>query len=127
MERWIAYEKIQIKIEEIYPFSVGDGKCTIFFSEKKAKRKYALCFEHIVDFRYAVENAFLGRPASKIESDIIASIYVAEDSDYIKYFERQCGKIFPADGIRHFLLFDVIDTGIEILAYGDPVLTEIEE
>jgi hypothetical protein len=126
MERWYAYEKIRVQIKKIYPFSGGDGKCTVFFSEEKTKREYALRFEDIVDFRYAIENAFCKRSAGRPWSDSLASIYTVEDSDYLKFFLNQDG-VLPVNGIRHFLLVDGFDTGIEILAYGDPVLTEIEE
>jgi hypothetical protein len=127
MEKWYAYEKMQVQIEHIYRFSCAGRECAIFFSDKK-ERKYALRFRFF-DFRYAIENAFLGRPANweATDSDRMTHIYAAEDSGYIKYFEEQCGKTFPVDGIRHLLLFDRIDTGIEILTDSDPVLTEIEE
>jgi hypothetical protein len=126
MEIWQAYEKEKIQIEHIYRFAGGDRECVIFFSDK-TKRKYSLYFDLIVDFRYAIENAFLGREANWTEPkpEKRVSIFVVENSDYLKYFECQTGGTFPADGIRHFILFDSIDTGIEVLAEGDPVLTEL--
>jgi hypothetical protein len=50
---------------------------------------------------------------------------VVKDSEYLKYFEKQSEGVFPMDGIRHFILFDAVDTGIEILASYDPVLVEL--
>jgi hypothetical protein len=127
MEKRYAYDKIKIDIELIDRFSGGNQECNIFFSDKK-KKKYMLHFEPIFDFRYAIENAFIDRFANwaKTESGPYVSIREVEDSDYLKYFEDQCSGTFPTDGIRHFTVFDAIDTGIEVLASEDPVLYEIE-
>jgi hypothetical protein len=127
MEKRYAYDKIKIKIELIDRFQGGNQECTIFFSDKM-KKKYALCFDPIFDFRYAIENAFIDRLANwaKTESGLYASICEVEDSDYLKCFEYQCSGTFPTDGIRHFTVFDAIDTGIEVLTSTDPVLYEMK-
>jgi hypothetical protein len=127
MERWNVYEKIKTYIRRIYRFSVGDHECTVFFYDK-TERKYALHFGLIVDFRRVIDKAFSGRTASWAEAgpEQKNSVYIAEDSDYKKYFADQCCGIYPfVDDIRHFVLIDAMNTGIEVLADGDPVLSEI--
>jgi hypothetical protein len=126
METWYAYKKEKFQIEHIYRFTGGDQECTIFYLDKK-KRKYALYFDCIIDFRYTVEDAFCNRSAQEpwTAPSEGASVLTVEDSDYLKFFEDQSAGIFPTDGIRHFIIFDDIDTAIELLAEGDPVLTEL--
>jgi hypothetical protein len=130
MERWYAYEKIQVQIERICEASGGDHECTIFFFNEK-KRKYALHFSIVFDLRYANEAAFGSRVAKQPWPDpaVMAGIYTVEDSDYLKFFEDQTSGTVPwLENIRHFILFDTIDTAIELLAYrDDPVLIEIAE
>ncbi|MDR1229934.1 MAG: hypothetical protein LBK61_00890 [Spirochaetaceae bacterium] len=126
MERWLAYEKEKFQIEHIDRFTGGNQEITIFFSDKK-RVKYALHFDLIIDFRYTVEDTFCHRAAQRpwTESEQSACVYVVEDSDYLKFFKEQSAGIFPIDGIRHFIVFDAIDTAIELLAEGNPVLTEV--
>lgn len=120
MEKWNLYEKIKIKIELIESFSGGNRECAINFTDEQ-KIKGKLTFDNIFDFRYAIENAFIDR-FYKVPKSVLGknSIYIVENSDYKKEFEFQASGTIPLDNIRHFVIFDAIDTGIEILTDRDP-------
>ena len=123
-EKWIPYRTIEKQVELIESFEGGNQELTIYFLDKE-KKKWSLRFDPVWDFRYAVENAFLDR-CYRIEQNETrseyCSIYVVEDSEYIKYFKNQVAGTLPADDLKHFLIFDKIDTGIEILTIKEPVL-----
>ena len=126
MEKWISYDKIKADIELINSFTGGNRECVINFTGKDNK-KYTLSFDDVYDFRYAIENAFIGRTANTPPetSQDISSIYIVEESEYLKNFEYGVDWTIPIEGIKHFIIFDVVDTGIEILTTKKPVLTEI--
>jgi hypothetical protein len=126
MERWKVYEEIKTYIRHIYRFSGEGQECTVFFYDK-TKRKYALHFDFVFDARYAIEDAFCSRVARRPWTDLGTStgIYIVEDSDYLKYFEEQNCGVYQVNSFQHFILFDTIDTGIEVLTKGLPVLSEL--
>jgi hypothetical protein len=125
METWTKYEAIDITIERITQFTGGDHECTIFFEDNQG-REGKLFFPSVFDFRYAIEEAFLGREAIAERGELLCFIRV-KDSEYIKYFEYQVCGTRPVDkmNIMHFILFDHLDTGIEIIASEDPALAWI--
>jgi hypothetical protein len=128
MEKWYAYEKIQVQVEHIYGVFGGGRECTIFFSDKE-NRKYVLHSRIVFDFRYTIKTAFCNRVAKRLGQDSVAGIYTVEDSDYLKFFEDHTSGTIPIpwlDDLRHFILFDAVNTGIELLVdNGSLVLTEI--
>lgn len=123
MEKWNLYERIKIQIELIESFSGGNRECVVNFVDKQ-NRKGRLTFTNVFDFRYAIENAFIDR-FSNIPKSIHGknSIYIVDESDYKSDFENQVSGTIPVENIRHFIIFDVIDTGIEILTDQDPILS----
>jgi len=124
VEKWNLYESIEVEIELIESFSGGNRECTVYFVDKQ-NRKGKLAFTNVFDFRYAIENAFIDR-FSNIPQNIHGknSIYIVGESDYKSNFENQVSGTIPVDNIRHFVIFDVIDTGIEILTNQDPILSK---
>jgi len=126
MEKWHAYNKIKLQIEIVDSFIGGNQELKIYFTDKE-KSKWLLYFDLVWDFRYAIENAFLGKCAYMRQQKYAwiedSSIYIVENSKYIKYFEEQVSGTCPSDDLKHFLIFDEIDTGIEILACKEPVLS----
>ena len=125
METWVCYDKIDVDIEWIQQFCGGDGECSLFFLDRGG-RKGRLRFPGVYDFRYAIENAFIGR-SMNLSGNKDTGFDIVEDSEYIKYFERQAGDTIPTDDVRHYVVFDKTDTGIEILACGEPSLTWLDE
>jgi hypothetical protein len=124
MEKWNLYEKCEIQIELIENFSGGNRECVIYFVDNQ-NRKGKLTFTNVFDFRYAIENAFIDR-FSNIPKGIHGknSVYILDQSDYKSYFENQVSGTIPVEKILHFVIFDKIDTGIEVLTDQDPILSQ---
>lgn len=129
MEKWHAYEKIKLKIEIVDYFIGGNQEIKIYLTDKD-KNKWLLYFDFVWDFRFAIENAFIDRCAlmrqhkdTWIED---SSIYEVENSEYIKYFENQVSGTLPIKNLKHYLIFDVIDTGLEILSSEEPILSRLD-
>ena len=97
-----------------------------FLTEDKVR--YKIAFKHVWDMRYSIENGYLDRVSKFIrcvEHD--SDIYIVENSDYIKYFEKQVSGTYPVDEIKDYLLVDKVDTVIEVLTPDSPVLVKLEE
>jgi len=132
MEIWNPYAKIQLRIHYIENFSGGNGECTVTFKDTQGKR-FELYFHSICDFRYAIENAFIVRDYEikwaapfYLTNNERVNMWTVENSKYKEYYEYQVRYTDPdIHKIIHFVLFDEVDTGIEILAYNEPVLREI--
>jgi hypothetical protein len=127
MERWTKYENIDITIERITQFTGGDQECTIFFEDNQG-RGGKLFFPSVFDFRYAIEEAFLGREAIAERGEFLCFIRV-KDSEYIKYFEYQVDGTIPVDkmNMMHFIVSDPLDTKIELIASKEPILAWSKE
>jgi predicted cupin superfamily sugar epimerase len=121
-EQWCAYKKLNVDIEFIAHFIGGNQELTVIF-EDADKERGELYFEFVWDFRYANENAFIGRNYDRSE---ISSIYLVENSKYIKYFEQQVSSTLPVEDLKHFLIFDKIDTGLEVLTSAEPILRKVD-
>lgn len=100
--------------------------------ETADKKKYKLVFECVWDMRYSIENASLVRfdGFRKYTPDNVrvkdSSIFIVEDSEYIKYFERQVDSTRPVDELTHYIVIDSIDTIIDVLAWRHkPILVPI--
>ena len=124
MEKWISHDKINIRIELIDSFVGGNREVIINFTGKD-KNKYTLYFDYVYDFRYAIENAFISR-VSKMSAEILQSnsIFTAEESDYFKSFEHHVDGTISMKDVKHIIVFDAIDTGIEILTNKEPILAK---
>ena len=80
------------------------------------KSKSILHFDDVWDFRYAIENAFIDRCYNMRRQKVWTednSIYIVKNSEYIKYFENQVSGTRQIDELKHFLIFDTLDTGLE--------------
>ena len=128
MENWNAYNKFKMRIELITQFVGGNQELVIYFDDKE-KKKWKIYFDFVWDFRYAIENAFIDRCYNMRQQEGAwtedNSIYIVENSEYIKYFENQISGTYPTNKLKHFLIFDEIDTGIEILTNKEPIIIEI--
>jgi hypothetical protein len=124
MEQWSNYSKIHIDIESIEQIVYGCQECEVRIIDSN-KRTGRIVFDHVYDLRCSIEDGFLLRFDS-IPVDILRnnSIHVVNNSEYIAYFDRQAVGVVPVSemGFRHYVIFDALDTGIEILATCEPTL-----
>jgi hypothetical protein len=116
---------IRVDIEMIDKVSGGNQEFEVFFTTTD-KKKYRLFFERVWDLRYSIENGSIDRFSKFIRNEKRASsIVLVEDSDYIKYFEQQVSGTRPVDELKNYIMFDAIDTGVDILTLREPVLEEL--
>jgi hypothetical protein len=92
----------------------------------KSKEKYKFVFDFVWDIRISIENGYIDRFSKFIRSAKQASsILLVENSEYIKYFENQISGTLPVDRLKNYILFDVIDTVIEVLTVKEPTLIKM--
>ena len=124
MERLTNYE-IVMDIEWIKNITGADQYFEIIFSTKDRK-EYKIIFERVWDMRWSIENASIARwydlRSCLPERIVDSSIYVIEDSEYIRYFEQQVMGTRPIDELKHYIISDTTDTTLDILAVKKPVL-----
>ena len=97
----------------------------MFFTSTN-KIKYKIIFDFVWDFRCTIENAYIDR-SSKFchKENKKSSILVINNSNYIKYFEEQVSGTLPISELKNYILFDAVDTIVELLTLKEPVLMEI--
>lgn len=54
-----------------------------------------------------------------------SSILLIQNSNYVTYFEEQVSGTRPIDELKDFILFDRVDTIIEVLTLKEPVLIKM--
>ena len=116
---------IIVDIECIDKILAGNQMCEVFFTSTN-KIKYKIIFDFVWDFRCSIENAYIDR-SSKFchEEKKKSSILVINNSNYIKYFEEQVSGTRPISELKNYILFDAVDTIVELLTLKEPVLMEI--
>ena len=116
---------IVIDIESIDKVSGGNQFFEVFFVSSD-KIKYKIIFDFVWDFRCSIENAYIDR-ASKFchHEREKSSVLLVKDSNYVKYFEEQVSGTRLTNDIKNYILFDSIDTVIEVLTLKEPVLMKI--
>ena len=91
------------------------------------KNSYELYFPDVYDFRQCVEAAFISRKFDdKADDRRKCSVFLVENSELIKSF------ITGSDGVYgdkeseycHYIIYDSIDTIIEIIAVKPPLLSK---
>ena len=122
MEKWHSYEELNIDVYEITSYVGSIAIASINFTAKD-KSKHTLFFENVLSLKYTTENGFINR-LYNVPREVLRSnrIFVVEDSEYLKDFEYEVSGTIPIDDVRHFIIFDTIDTGIEILTTHKPIL-----
>jgi hypothetical protein len=125
MEKVISYDKLNLDIEFIEEFKGGNREFEIYFSDS-VRNKFKLQFNNVLDIRYSVENGFIDR-ISNMPVDILENnrIFVLTDSSYFNNFTFQISGTIPTENIKHYLLFDRVDTGIELLTTSEPSLKKL--
>lgn len=116
---------IIIDIESIEMVSGANQYFEIVFLTSE-KTKYKIIFDFVWDLRYSIENGYIDR-ASKFlhEEREKSSVLMIENSEYVKYFESQVSGTRPTESIRSYILFDSVDTVVEVLTIKEPVLIKI--
>jgi len=119
---------IVIDIEEIELISGANQVFEILLIAKD-KKKYKIVFNYVLDMRYSIENASIDRFCNfrqNLSEDLIDnSVFMVENSEYIKYFRDQVSGTIPEDNVKHYILFDKVDTIIDVLTEKEPVLLRI--
>ena len=124
MERLVNCNII-IDIEHIEMISGGDQYFEIMFSTRD-KEKYKLVFDFVWDMRYAIDNGYIDRFSKFVRAiNQNSSVLLIQDSEYIKYFENQVSGTRPVDELKNYILYDTIDTVLEILSVKEPILVKI--
>jgi len=120
--------EITLDIELIELISGGNQEFEVAFLTKD-KEKYKLVFDFVWDMRYSIENASIDRfcefrkclPENLIDN----SVFIVEDSEYIKYFDHQVSGTRPIDDLKHYIISDSIDTTLDVLTTKGPTLVKI--
>jgi len=125
MEKIVNCEII-IDIELIENISGGNQYFEIEFVTKE-KDRYKLSFDFVWDMRYSIENGYIDK-FYKFErsNEVESSIYIVENSDYVKYFENQSSGTRPMKDVKNYILSDKVDTVVEILTIKEPLLEKIK-
>jgi hypothetical protein len=96
----------------------------------KDKTKYKIILNHVWDMRWSIENASIDRwyqfRKCLPEGLIHNSVYMVEDSEYIKYFEYQISGTYPTNELKHYILHDNVDSTLDILTLKEPILVKIK-
>ena len=118
-----------IHIDLIKSISGGNQEFEVLFLTKD-KEQYKLVFDFVWDIRYSIENASIERFCryrERLPEEIIDnSVYMVEDSEYIKYFKKQVDGTVPTDELKHYVISDSIDTTLDVLTTKAPTLVKID-
>lgn len=116
---------IVIDIERIDKIVAGNQLYEVFFTTTNQIR-YKMVFDFVWDFRCSIENAYIDRFSKFCHKEKKkSSILLIQDSNYIKYFEEQVSGTRSISKLKNYILFDCVDTIIELLTLKEPVLIKI--
>lgn len=116
---------IVINIESIDRIVAGNQLYEVYFTATD-QVCYKIVFDFVWDFRCSIENAYLERSSKFCHNEKKrSSILLVQNSNYVKYFEEQVSGTRPINEIKNFIVFDCVDTIIEVLTIKEPVLVKI--
>ncbi|MBQ7972912.1 MAG: hypothetical protein IJ291_05620 [Lachnospiraceae bacterium] len=116
---------ITVDIESIDSVSGGNQEYEVHFTTTD-NVKYKLVFDCVWEFRCAIENAYIDRATQFKHREIQkSSVLLVENSEYIKYFAKQVSGTRPIDAVKNYIIFDSVDTIIEVLTIKEPILIKI--
>lgn len=116
---------IVIDIESIDKVLGGNQLYEILFTTIN-QMKYKIVFDFVWDFRCSIENAYIERCSKFCHNEKEkSSILLIQNSNYVTYFEEQVSGTRPIDELKDFILFDRVDTIIEVLTLKEPVLIKM--
>jgi len=124
----LANCEIVMDIDMIENISGANQHFEVVFSTKD-KLKYKIILKWVWDMRYSIENASIDRfcefRTRLPEGFTKNGFYMVEDSEYIKYFENQVMGTRPINELKHYIFIDNVDTTLDVLTVGEPVLVKI--
>lgn len=83
-------------------------------------------FDFVWDMRCSIENAYIDRSTKFLHSERErSSILIILNSKYVKYFEQQSSGTRPIDQLKNYILYDSVDTVVEILSIKEPELIQL--
>lgn len=118
------YPQIQIITSAL----VLQREAKIYFDDFE-NNKYELHFPIIYDFRQCVEAAFISRRFKfNVHDKINFAVFRVENSDWISNFISDSDGVYGErqNDFQHYIIFESIDTRIEILATQQPKLLKLD-
>jgi len=113
---------IIVHIEYIELISGSNQFFEVLFLSK-SKEKFKIVFDSVWDLRCSIENGYIDRFSKFIRNtEQESSILLIENSENLKYFENQISGTLPMDNIKNYILFDAVDTIVEVLTIKEPTL-----
>ena len=105
------------EIKTITSTKVLQREAKIYFTDFE-NNNYEIYFTSIFDFRQCVEAAFISRNFNtKFSDEIKFSIYLVENSDWVNNFIKSSDGVYGENinDFKHYILFESIDTRIEVI------------
>lgn len=119
--------KIIIEIELIDKIVGGSQFYEVYFTATN-KEKYKISFDCVWDIRSAIENAYIQRNYEfQDNTQKKSSILLIQDSKTMQEFEKNVSGTRPTTNLKNYIIFDTVDTVIEILTEKEPILSPILE
>jgi hypothetical protein len=127
VEEWVPYLAFNRKIANVARIKVCKHACVLDIVDTDAIRA-SITFPKILDFRYSIENGFIDRLSTvKIAKEDLYQndILIAYNSKYLEHFTQRASQVVRLENlqVRHYLIFDRIDTGVEILTSCEPLFS----
>ncbi len=125
MEKLIPLKDMP-NIEYISSALVLQREVRVYFDDFD-KKSHELHFPDVYDFRQCVEAAFIARKFDDDADDRRTySVFLVENSQLIKRFINSSDGVYGdrESEYRHYIIYDSIDTIIEIIAAKSPLLSK---
>ena len=126
MEEKLINCKIIIDIELIDKIVGGNQYFEIYFTTSN-NEKYKITFDYVWSIRSSIENAYFKRN-SEFQNDAQekSSVLIIQNSKTIQDFEKQVSGTRLTENLKNYIIFDKVDTIIEVLTEEEPNLIKIK-
>lgn len=116
---------IVVNIKSIDKIAGGNQSYEVYFTSIDEIR-YKIVFDFVWDFRCSIENAYIERTSKFCHKEKKkSSVLLIQDSNFVKYFEDQVSGTRPIEAIKNYILFDSVDTVVELLTLKEPIIMMI--
>jgi hypothetical protein len=107
---------------------IGGNRGFDIIATTQDKKTIKISFDHVCDFRYAIENAWIVRYADFNKKHVHhnSSILLVKNSEFIEHYAKHACGTMPIDTIKDYLINDSVDAAVEVLTDSDPVVTELQ-
>lgn len=114
-----------IDIESVENISGANQEYEIFFVSTEGDR-YKVVFDYVWDIKCSIENVYIERFSKIVHTEKEkSSILVIDNSESIKFLEKQMSGTRPTQGLKNYIVIDKVDTIIEVLCLKEPALFKI--